>query len=229
MLSLIFSLKHDGRGHLKSSGSSSTDPIASHCKTIVLLLFLLSGALLLPPVKTAVNFKPSKPAAESCRTKFGNLEENAAKGKPLRNEPVRVSQDEINSYLALDLSSNYHPCLKSLVIAFEEDKLQGIASIDFDRLETSSSKLMPKLLSFMFSGIHTLSARGKLANKGGKANFQLEQARFDSSTLPNSLVEEIITMVGRKQTPPFDPLKPSQLPYNIQSIDIHAGYALVYQ
>jgi hypothetical protein len=81
----------------------------------------------------------------------------------------------------------------------------------------------------MFSGTHTLSVRGKLVSKGGKANFQLEQARFDSGTLPNSLVEEIIALVGRKQTPPFDPLQPSQLPYKIQRIDVHPGHALVYQ
>jgi hypothetical protein len=224
MLSPIFSQKHDGGGHSRSSDSASSVPIARY-----LLLCLLSGISLLPQVEPAINFKPSQSAAESCRAKLANLEENATKGRSGGNNPVRFSQDEVNSWIALDLSSNYHPCLKKLTIEFNEGKLQGLAAIDFDRLETTSSKFVPKLLSFLFSGIHSLSAKGKLICKGGKGNFQLEQARFDNSTLPNSLVEEIITIVGRKQTPPFDPLQPAQFPYNIQRIDIHYGYALVYQ
>ncbi len=229
MLLLTFSPRHDGSGHSKLFDSSSAKPIASLCRITLLLLFSIAGSSLLPEVKSADSFKPSKAAAESCSSKLKNLEEHAASGKSLKNEPIRFSQNEVNSYLALELSSNYHPCLKNLAIAFEEDNLQGMAVIDFDRLEASSSKILPKLLSFMFSGIHALSARGKLVSKGGKANFQLEQARFDSSTLPNSLVAEIITLVGRKQNPPFDPLQPSQLPYKIQRIDVHAGYALVCQ
>jgi hypothetical protein len=229
MLLLTFSARHDGSGHSKLFDNLSARPIASLCRISLLLLFFIAGSSLQMPVKSAESFKPSKAAAESCSAKLENLEERAANGKSFKPEPTRFSQNEVNSYLALDLSPNYHPCLKNLVITFEEDKLQGVAAIDFDRLAASSSKLLPKLLSFMFSGTHTLSARGKLANKGGKANFQLERARFDSSTLPNSLVEEIITLVGRKQTPPYDPLQPSQLPYNIQRIDVHPGYALVYQ
>jgi hypothetical protein len=229
MLLLTFSPRHDGGGHSKSFDNSSAGPIASHCRKTLLLLFCIAGNSLLLPVKSAENFKPSRAAAESCGAKLKKLEEHAADDKFLKNEPTRFSQNEVNSYLALDISPSYHPCLKSLTIAFEEDKLQGLAVIDFDRLEASSSKVVPKLLRSMFSGAHTLSARGKLVSKGGKANFQLEQARFDSSTLPNFLVEEIITLVGRKQTPPFDPLQPSQLPYKIQRIDVHSGYALVYQ
>jgi hypothetical protein len=229
MLLLTFSPRHDGSGHSKSFDSLSAGPIASHCRKTLLLLLFIAGCSSLLQVKSAESFKPSRVAANSCSNKLKKLEEHAADGKSLKNEPTRFSQNEVNSYLALDLSPSYHPCLKNLTMAFEEDKLQGLAAIDFDRLEASSSKLLPKLLSFMFSGTHTLSARGKLVSKDGKANFQLEQAYFDSSTLPKSLIEEIITLIGRKQKPPFDPLQPSQLPYKIQRIDVHAGYALVYQ
>jgi hypothetical protein len=228
MLLLIFSPKHDGSGRSRLFDNPSARSNASHCGK-ALLLWLFVGIFLLLPVKSAENFRPSRGAAESCSAKLKRLEENAADGKSTKNVPTRFSQIEVNSYLALNLGPDYHPCLKSLVIVFEEDKLQGLAAIDFDRLEATSSRLLPKLLSFMFSGTHDISARGRLVNRAGKANFQLEQARFDSSTLPNSLVEEIISMVGRKQTPPFDPLQPSQLPYKIQGIDVHPGYVLVYQ
>ncbi len=135
----------------------------------------------------------------------------------------------MNSYLDLDLSSQYNSCLKRLTLKFEEDKLQGAVAVDFDRLRGTSTKFLPKLLGFMLSGVHIITARGQLVSGNGKASFRLEQARFDNSTLPNALVEEIISAVGRKQDPPFDPLQPSQLFYNIQRIDVHTGYILVYQ
>jgi len=57
----------------------------------------------------------------------------------------------------------------------------------------------------------------------------LHQARFDGTTLPKYLVEQIITAVGRKQNPPFDPLKPSELFYEIEKAEVHKGCVIVYQ
>jgi hypothetical protein len=171
----------------------------------------------------------TKAAAARCNAKLKELEDFAAHRKAGQIKTTQFSQEEVNSYLALELSPKYHPCLKSLTFIFEEDRLQGVASIDFDRLGKTSSKVLPKLLSFMLSGVHRLTAIGKLVSGNGKASFRLEQARFDESTLPKALVEEIITAVGRKQNPPFDPLQPSELFDGIQKVDVHAGYLLVHQ
>jgi hypothetical protein len=168
-------------------------------------------------------------SAGQCSSKLRSLEYFAAHRKAGQKQTTRFSQDEINSYLTLDLSSKYHPSLKRLTVKFEEDKLQGVASIDFDRLGATSTRLLPKLLSFMLSGVHTLTVYGQLVSGNGKAYFRLEQARFDNTTLPKALVEEIITAVGRKQNPPFDPMKPSQIFYSIDKVDVHSGYILVYQ
>ena len=109
----------------------------------------------------------------------------------------------------------------------EESKLQGVASIDFDSLAMNSKTVLTKLMTKMFSGIHTLAVRGKLVTAEGKARFELEEAHFDDSALPSFLVEEIISAVGRKQKPPFDPMQPSKLPYGIQTVELHPGRALV--
>jgi hypothetical protein len=171
----------------------------------------------------------SKAASERCDKKLKALEEFANGPTSSRKQTTRFTEDEVNSYLALELSPEFHPCLKSLQMKFEEGNLTGVASIDFDKLGTTSAKLMPRLLSAVFSGTHTLDARGQLLSQGGKANFRLDQARFDNSNLPKSLVEEIITAVGKRQKPPFDPLQPSKLPYGIEKVDVHQGYIAVYQ
>jgi len=233
MLPLISSLKHGGSGHLKLFDDSLTKPIliqkaiaANRFRKALLLLYLIVCSLVLQAEPGS--FNPSKAAAGTCSAKLKKLEKNIAEGKSPKEQKIKFTQDEVNSYLALDLCPKYDPSLKSLVMTFEEDKLRGIADIDFDRLD-ASSKIAPKLLSMLFSGIHVLSVRGKLASRDGKASFLLEEALFDNNVLPNSLVEKIITLVGRKQKPPFDPLKPSELPYGIQSVEVHAGYLVVHQ
>jgi hypothetical protein len=169
----------------------------------------------------------SKTAAENCAKKVARLETFTPEKSP--KQTTRFSEAEINSYLALDLSQHYHPSLRSLVMKFEEDSLQGVATIDFDQLALHSKKGLTRLLAGLLSGVHTLDVRGKLIATGGKGYFELEEARFDGTSLPNLLVEEIISAVGRKQKPPFDPLQPSRLPYNIQSVDVNPGHILVHQ
>jgi hypothetical protein len=171
----------------------------------------------------------SKVAAESCRAKVEKLEAVAQKPGPHKVQSIRFSEQEINSYLALDLSSNYSPSLKSLKFTFAENSLRGDAIIDFDRLGLSASKLLARLMSSMLSGLHLLSARGRLVAQAGKASFELLEARFDGTALPNFFVEEIITAVGRRQKPPFDPMQPSPMPYQIERVVCHTGYIVVYQ
>jgi hypothetical protein len=171
----------------------------------------------------------SAQAAQSCSTKVKALQEfETARRKP-GTQTTHVSQEEINSYLALDLSSKYHPSLKGLTLTLGQDQLEGEALIDFDGLGTGSSKLLSRLMTFMLSGIHTLNAKGKLVAQEGMAKFVLDEAHFDGNTIPRFLVEEIISAVGRKQKPPFDPLQPSRMPYKIEKVEVKSGYVLIYQ
>ena len=231
MSSLISLQKRGGAAHSKLSGNQGFRRFIAVVRCSLALLVIGSPFFSGPTIPAGLDPAPpaiTKAAANRCDSKLKILEAHA-EHEAARPRSTEFSEDEVNSYFALILSSKYHPCLKSLSFKFEEDKLEAVADIDFDRLGKTSSKLFPKLLSFMLSGVHTLTVRGQLVSGNGKASFRLEQARFDTSRLPNALVEEIITAVGRKQKPPFDPLQPSELFYGIQKIDVHAGYVVVHQ
>ena len=232
MFSLTSSLKPGGAARSRSSNSPRTRGSlpAGICRLMIVLTIL---SVSLGPANYA-NPSDGRPvitraAANQCSSKLKNIENFAAHRKPGQKQTTRFSEEEVNSYLALELSPKYHPCLKSLSVTFEENRIQNVVVVDFDRLGTTSTKLLPKLLSFMMSGVHTITARGQLLSGDGKANFRLEQARFDNSTLPKTLVEEIISAVGRKQNPPIDPLQPTQLFDGIEKVDVHAGYVLAHQ
>jgi hypothetical protein len=169
-------------------------------------------------------------ASDGCTAKVKKMEEFASDAnRKEKHQSTRFTEAEINSYLAFELSKYYHPSLKSLVMRFEDPKLQGVATINFDELAMTSKKVLTKLVARLFSGVHTLTVRGELRTSAGKGQFVLDEALFDGNALPNFLVEEIITSVGRKQKPPFDPLQPSQMPYAIDRVEVHTGYIIVHQ
>lgn len=190
---------------------------------------LILAALLTPWLMPAAGTGISKAAAKRCDTKLTALEKFGDSKKPAGSQTTQFTQDEVNSYLALNASPQYHPCLKTLQMIFQEGHMGAVAVLDFDKLKASSTKMMPRLLSMILSGTHRLDAHGQLLSQKGQANFRLEEARFDDSSLPNALIEEIITAVGKRQKPPFDPLQPSKLPYRIDKVEVHSGYITVYQ
>ncbi len=171
----------------------------------------------------------SPAAAKRCADKLERLQRFAVEGEEGKRQVTRFTQEEVNSYLALEVSPKYHASLKRVTFAFEESRLRCTADIDFDRLRLESTQSASQLLAWMFSGIHRLALYGILRSEGGRARFQLLEARFDGTSLPNLLVEEILSAVGRKQEPPFDPMQSSQMPYGIRKVELHAGWILVYQ
>ena len=171
----------------------------------------------------------TKAAADSCGAKIKRLEDYDAAHNSAVRQSTRFSEAEWNSYLAIVLKPNYHPCLKDIQLKFDEGKLQAVATVDFDSLSFSSTKSLNNLIRSMLTGVHVLTVWGRLSSDAGKANFQLEEARFDTIALPNLLVNEILGAVGRRQNPPFDPTQPNNLPYHILKVEVHSGYVVVNQ
>jgi hypothetical protein len=171
----------------------------------------------------------SKAAAQSCEAKVERIQAYGGATDPAKKQTARLSETEFNSYLAIVLSPQYHPSLRSIQLKFDEGRLQATANVDFERLQFQSTQFLSSLLRKLLSGVHTLKVTGGLVSDAGKAYFKLEDARFDNMTLPNLLVSEIISAVGRKQNPPFDPMQPSALPYRIQKVEVHSGYIMIYQ
>jgi hypothetical protein len=198
-------------------------------------LLCLLAALSAAPVHSHPDAQPgtageiSKKASTSCAEKVARLEKVAAAKDAGKHQTLRFTEAEINSYLAIELSPKYHPSLKSLLVRFAEPALVGTAVVDFDQLNMNSTRMVTRVLARLLSGAHTLTIRGKLASSDGKGHFVLDESLFDSTALPSILVEEIISAVGRKQKPPFDPMTPSTLPYRIQRVEVHRGYIDVYQ
>ena len=196
---------------------------------LIMLLLLARGVIGAEPRNAESELIISKAASAQCATKFREIEEFDRKPNSQKEKTTQFSQDEINSFIALELQSNFSRSLKRLQIRFNEDSLQIDAVVDLDSFGAASARLSEKLLAAVIRGIHSLSATGFLHAKDGKAYFELTEAYVDDHILPKFLVEEIISGVARRQKPPFDPLQPSQMPYHIKSVDLKAGMVIIYQ
>jgi len=212
-------------------GSVGAAPLLPRLLSLSMILLLLFGAACAKGADKGAQKAGTvtQAAAQSCAAKLDRLVAFEQNTRPDAPPLTEFTESEVNSYLALELSQLYHPCLKSLAFAFEEGKLRAVAAIDFDRLGMTSKDLATQLFAKMFSGVHSLTIHGSLIARDGKARFQLNEARFDNTSLPNILVEEIISAVGRRQDPPFDPLQPNEMPYSIRRVDVHPAHIKVYQ
>ena len=234
----ILSPKHVGSGRLKSFVKSSVCPendsyriTASKYWAVVLCagLFLGFQCPSLPALSDTSSKSNSATAAMRYIQKLKEIEEFAAQEETDKEMVTRLTEEEINSYLSLDVNSDNQSCLKNMRMAFKQDVMEGISSVDFDCLRDTSSKTLSAIILRLFSGTHVITARGTIVSGNGKGHIQLEQVRFDDSVLPNFLIEEAIAAVCGKQEPPFNPMRSSPLPYNIIKITIHPGYIMVYQ
>jgi hypothetical protein len=193
----------------------------------ILLLSLPSMAV---PASTADSPAPvSEEAAQAFLDKVKEIETFASEPQQEEEKTTRFTEEEINSYLNLYGDTKYRSCLQYFRISFRQEFLVGTASVDFDCLQESSPGSGSRLLTGIFSGIHTLTARGTIENDKGKGNFLLQEARFDSVPLPGFLVEQLISGICMRLEPPFDPLEPSPFPLKIRSIHIEPGQLMVVQ
>lgn len=193
------------------------------------IFFLLFLTVTLPAAPADSPALVSETAAQSFLDKMTGMETFAAGQEKEEQKTTKLTEEEINSYLSLYGDAKYRSCIRYFRITLEKESLVGTASVNFDCLQEKSPGSISSLITGLFSGIHTLTARGNIHNDNGKGNFQLEEARFDTVLLPGFLVEQMITSICMRLDPPFDPMEPSPFPLKIRSIHIADGQIMILQ
>ncbi|MDR1728596.1 MAG: hypothetical protein LBT74_11855 [Acidobacteriota bacterium] len=194
-----------------------------------ILLVALGGASTPLPGADAARRALSSFDADSCENKLNRIKAFAPVKKAGASQTVYFTEDELNAWLALRFKLRAHPCLKDLAVELEDGQALVTAAIDFNRLREDADGVLPKIIAFMFSGVHTISAHGKVVSGDGKGMFDVDRARFDNVVIPGYLMNEILSAVGLRQSPPVDPSKLSPLPFGLDRMDVRKGSLLAYQ
>jgi hypothetical protein len=174
---------------------------------------------------------PSREDAARLRVKVEAIERNSLARRPAALV-TRVSEREVNAYLAFDAKSELPAGFTEPRITVLPDLLlSGTATIDLDALRKerqSRSWLDP--LNYL-GGKVAVAVSGRLTSSNGLARFALDRATVGGITVPKMLVQELVTFYSRTPDNPhgLNLDAPYPLPARIRQIDIRPGEAIVRQ
>ncbi len=196
-------------------------------------LHLFAGAVLVALVLArsgvVLRTDPSQfQKAARVETIFQSLRTNAPPSqKATPNSTFRISENELNAYLALRYVQKPHSGLKSMGVHLLANNQVAVDTVvNVDDLKTENSALL-KMITLLFSGDQSLHVEARLIFRGDTVTYELEQAELNGVTLPNSVVEKMIEILARRQTQKIDVTKPIPLTPAIKHVEIRRGVLII--
>lgn len=202
-------------------------------KSFLLFCGVLVAALPPAPIAVAGNgsipsgaaqAELSQQAARSAAAKINAIQEGSlARGGP----PIRISQQEANSYLQYEMAPEYPPGLSQVRLQFTPGHVQGTANVDFDKAKQSAHGPSSSLMDYLFFGKHVLTVEGALFGADGTGKFNLESVALDGVALPQALVQYLINRFLLTHYPGLSIDQPFALPFSISRVQLDQGSVVV--
>ncbi len=164
------------------------------------------------------------PAAERVEKMLDELEaRESAQDKEKRT--YILTESDLNAFLAAKIKERPRKDVESLRIEMKEEFFTTFLRVDMDQVDIKGDSMTKSLLKALFRGKQTIEFDGRLKTDNGKGTYEVERATLNGMPLPPSLVNSILSAVGRQQDPPFDPMEPFDLPYAIKTVKVSPGKA----
>ncbi|MDA2937871.1 hypothetical protein MYX75_06370 [Acidobacteria bacterium AH-259-A15] len=174
----------------------------------------------------AQSYPDAEPAEDSGGEKMERvvreLQDYYAKGS-VRARTYQLTEAELNAYLLAQLQLRDRKEVENIAVRLKDGGFITFVEVNMDELDLETDFLTASLFAALLSGRHTLELEGTLQTENGMGTYRVEQARLDGLPVPAPLVSSILSSLGQKQDPPFDPTQPFPLPYGIQSVTLQSG------
>lgn len=188
-------------------------------------------AVCLAALSAAAPLQISKEEGNRLERKIAAIIENAA-ADPVRPKQTAVPENELNSYLNINLREKLPRGLSEPTVALIGNGNVGgrifVDMDDFKRRRRSAGIMDP--LNYI-SGRVPVTATGAVRSKHGKGQFQLMSAEIHGVPVPKPVVQELVTFFSRTPENPrgIDIDAPFKLPANIRELVINPREATVIQ
>ncbi len=139
----------------------------------------------------------------------------------------RLSETDLNSYLGAKLGKADRKGLESISVRLKQGSFVTVVKVNMDQVQLKDESLTARMLSALLRGAHTLEVEGQLQVQEGVGKYQVQQASLDGIPLPASVMEMVLSTLGRQQDPPFDLAEPFPMPYGISTVDVQPGQVTI--
>jgi hypothetical protein len=152
-------------------------------------------------------------------------------GQPASEQPVVVTERQLNSFVNLSLGERIPPEVSGLELHLEQGRLTARASVDMDRLraripEGATSSFFSM---FLLSGTVPVDLRARVEGTRGVGHVELEEAQIGGVAVPSSLLVQAVRYATRSTGMPegLDITAPVALPWSARSFRVEPGKLLV--
>lgn len=202
-------------------------------KTVRVALVLLALVSVAGTVYWLREVRPSTPVsaatnrqAEKVEGILQELETNHESGKVPAKTYV-MTQPELNAYVKAKLQEQDRKGVEDFSIQLKQGTFVTLMIVNMDEVELKGDSMTLNLFKALLSGNQTLEVEGRLVTENGMGNYTVERARLNNMPVPASLVNMILSSVGKRQDPPFDPTEPFEMPYSIKNVTITTGQVAI--
>ncbi len=117
--------------------------------------------------------------------------------------------------------------MDSIALLLKEGTFLTRVEVNVDELQFPVDDVMTGYLRLLLKGIQTLEIEGTLEAEKGLATYRVQEARLSGIPIPARLVNNLLSSLGKKNNPPFDPTQPFEMPYGIQSFAFQPGNVMM--
>ena len=192
----------------------------------VLVFFLAIGWLCLPAESRPQGEQASDPGVAKVTRILEELKNNDQQSA-VPNRSYEVTEKELNAYLSAQLYQQDQKAVESVDLMIKEGTFLTRVEVNTDELEVKGDDATIGYLRLLLRGTQTLEIEGRLQAENGLASYLVQEARLSGISLPAPWVNSLLSSLGKRNKPPFDPTEPFDMPYGIRSVTFHPGKVMM--
>jgi len=171
-------------------------------RDFLLILFLALVVTVVGSPSLTAQPASSAGAAGEVERILGELVINSVR-EEVPKRVYRLSETDLNSYLTTKLEKADRKGLESISVRLKQGSFVTVVTVNMDQVQFKDQSLTASLLSVLLRGAHTLEVEGRLQVQEGIGKYQVQQASLDGIALPASVMEMVVSTLGRQQDPPL--------------------------
>ena len=143
---------------------------------------------------------------------------------PEEGQQHTLLEEDLNAYIVRELAEQPLRGIQELTVKMNDGTFTSLVTVNLDEVQIGGYL---EYIKSLLEGPQRLTLEGMLEVRDGIGTYKTESAWLNDIPLPASVVDTLLSSLGRQQEPPFDPTKPFDAPFGITGLVIEPGKAIL--